>query len=100
MKLCIWPQYELRQSPRRVHLARHEGLIMTALLAHREVTIELLMEVLWPDPDSMPDLWYGNLMVRMHHLRRKLEPFGWTIAVRHGFGWRLEDLTREERLAA
>lgn len=78
---------------------------MTTLLAHREVGVELLMEVLWPHPDSMPDLWYRSLAVCLCKLRRKLAPFGLDIVARYGFGWRLVDLRPErleqdERLAA
>lgn len=100
MKLCIWPVWELREGPLLVHLMPAEGLIMLALLAHREVTMDLLMDVLWPDPDDMPDIWYRSTMVRMSWLRSKLLLFGWTIACRQGFGWRLEEPPREERLAA
>ena len=73
---------------------------MTTLLCHREASLELLVEVVWPDPDDMPDLWYRSLMVRLHTLRRKLEALGWTITVRRGFGWRLEELPQDMRLAA
>ena len=100
MKLAIWPRYELRQAGRRVPLPPHEGLIMTALLSHREASLDLLVEVVWPHPDDMPDLWYRSLMVRLHHLRRALRTFGWTIAVRQGFGWRLVGPSSEGRLAA
>ena len=96
---AAWPPYELREGACRVHLTPYEGLIMTALLGRREVTVELLMEVLWPDPDLMPDRWYEILVVQLSKLRGKLRRCGWTIAVRHGFGWRLAQL-REERLAA
>ncbi len=99
MRLCIWPVYELREGLLRVHLTPHEGLLLTALLGHREVPAELLREVLWPDPDLMPDRWYEILVVQLSKLRSKLRRCGWTIAVRHGFGWRLEQM-REERLAA
>ena len=98
MKLSIWPHYELRHGALRVPLARQEGLVMTALLAHREVRVDLLMEVLWPDPDRMPDLWYRSLAVCLYKLRRKLLPFGMTVAARYGFGWRLLELRRDERL--
>lgn len=100
MKLCIWPRYELRQGALRVPLARQEGLLMTALLAHREVGVELMVEMLWPDPDLMPDLWYRSLAVCLYKLRVKLRPFGAVIVARYGFGWRLEERPRAARLAA
>ena len=59
MKLCIWPKYELRDGGFVVPLARHEGLIMTALLGRRECTLDLLREVLWPHPDDEADTWHN-----------------------------------------
>ena len=100
MKLCIWPVYELREGACRVHLTPYEGLLMTTLLGHREVTVELLMEVLWPDPDLMPDYWYDCLRKHLSRLRKKVRPFGWDIKNRYGFGWHLEELCEQERLAA
>ena len=92
MKFAIWPHYELRDGALRVPLTRQEGLIMTTLLTHREVDTGLLMDVLWPDPDKMPDLWYCSLTTCLHKLRTKLRLFRHTIATRWQFGWRLEDL--------
>ena len=83
----------------RVHLAPQEGLVMTALLSHREVTAELLMEVLWPDPDDMPDTWHDILKILLSRLRHNLRAFGWVIKNRHGFGWHLVE-PNEKRLAA
>ena len=104
VRLCLWPRYALRRGELRVPLARQEGLVMTALLARREVSLDLLVELLWPDPDNMPDLWYRSLAVCLHKLRGKLAPFGLVIAVRYSFGWRLEEAPTstdaESRLAA
>ena len=73
---------------------------MTALLAHREVGVELLVDVLWPDPDLMPDLWYRSLAVCLYKLRAKLRPFGLVIVARYSFGWRLEERPLPASLAA
>ncbi|HEX9768456.1 MAG TPA: hypothetical protein VGA50_04695 [Kiloniellales bacterium] len=96
LRLAIWPEYQLRQGDLRAHLCRQEGLVMTALLAHREVRMELITEVLWPDADRMPDQWYRALAVCLTKLRVKLAPFGYTIAARYGFGWRLIELADGE----
>ena len=88
-KLCIWPYYELRGAFLAVPLSSHQGLMMTALLSHKEVTIEIFMETLWPNPDLMPDCWYCSMTGTMMILRRKLIHFDLGIHNRESFGWSL-----------
>ena len=93
LKLCIYPTWELRVSGVGVHLCPQEGLLMLALLAHPNASEILLSEVLWPDPDEMPDWWGTALDVIAHRLRQKLLPLGHTIISRAHY-YRLEE-TRE-----
>jgi len=100
MKLCIWPDYELREGLLRVYLTDFEGLLMTALLSHREVTRDLLADVLWPDVDDTPDWFHGCIGVHLCRLRQKLRAFGHDIGNRYGGIWWLVEPDEEKRLAA
>ena len=75
MKLCIWPEYELRGAAGRRKLTPQEGLMMTAFFSHPKVTQKILVETLWPIAAQMPDGWYNSLAQVMHRLRKNLRPF-------------------------
>ena len=74
-----------------MHLQPSEGLILMALLGNRIASTDLLVEVLWPNPDDMPDYWNESLVCQISKLRRKLKFFGGNIGAHYGFGWHLEE---------
>src|SRR3546814_4751606 len=43
------------------------------------LTVDDMMEMLWPHPDDMPDCWYPAITQWMVRLNRTLAPFGWTL---------------------
>ena len=53
--------------------------MMLGLLCHKLLLREDLFDMLWPDPDTMPDtfMWLANN--RACTLRAKLKPFGYGI---------------------
>lgn len=58
-----------------------------ALMAQPLVTREQMMEVMWPDPDEMPDWCFSNIGAQLCKLRKNLRPAGWDIRARYGRGW-------------
>ena len=62
---------------------------MLALFGRREVLSNLLIEILWPDPDLQPLDTQCNINRHIFLLRWKLRSFGYTIINRHNFAWRL-----------
>lgn len=93
-RLFLTPHYAVGNRDTSVDLTPFEGRLMTALVFSGEMTRDEAAEILWPDPDRMPDLWHNALWCVLSRLRTKLRPFGWDIESRYGFGWKLE---RHER---
>jgi hypothetical protein len=75
MKLRIWPDYELREGPRRTHLSPILGRMMLCLLGNHLVSKDLFSEAMWPDPNDIPEFWADNMKVRLAGLRGHLRPF-------------------------
>ncbi len=72
-----------------VRLTPQEATVLLAVMARPEVAAAELAELLWPDPDAMPDFWRDNIGAVLCTLNAKLRPFGWDVVARVGFGWRL-----------
>lgn len=65
-------------------------LILLALAFNGRTHRDELIEVLWPDPDEMPDWSHEAIGVKIFRLRQKLAAFGYGINVCYGWGWALE----------
>lgn len=97
VRLHLTPSYGVGNKDVAVGLTPFEGRIMTALAFSQELSAEEAVEILWPDPDRMPDCWLNQITNIMARLRAKLRPFGWDIKARYGFGWRLEKHGNDSR---
>lgn len=67
----------------KTRLTPFEVIVLWAVMARQHVTIDDLMEMLWPHPDDMPDWWRSVIGKIMCDLRAKLRPSGWGIKKRH-----------------
>lgn len=85
--------YRISDGDRSERLEPQEQILLLALMGRPTCTKDLLSEILWPDPDFMPDHWVSLIRLRVHTLRRKINRFGWTISVRYYHGWTLEPVT-------
>jgi len=75
---CVW-----------VQLSPQQATLLFALMCRKEVSKELAAEMVWPDPDTMPDTWSDCIRLLLHTLRAAIQPC-WRILNRPGYGWRLE----------
>ena len=91
--LCMWPDYELRGTWLSVPLTRQEGLLMLTLLSHREVSMELITEIIWPG--AWPDSWRDCAKGLMMRLRDKLRWYDCEINNRRRFGYSINYLGSE-----
>lgn len=89
-RLFITPHYAVGGSDTTVDLTPFEGRLMTAMVFSGELPKDEAAEILWPDPDTMPDHWHSAIFCLMSRLRNKLRPFGWNVESRYGYGWKLE----------
>lgn len=89
-RLRITPHYAVSNESVSVSLTPFEGHMVLAMMGRPELSADLAAEILWPDPDKMPETWLIQIRTVMSRARAKLRPFGWRIASRYGFGWRLE----------
>ena len=74
----------------RTHLSPQEAQLLYAVMARPLVTWDLASEVMWPDPDDMPDFWLDTLRSVACRLNRRLRGHGWRVRREWGIGWRLE----------
>jgi len=81
--------YELREGNRRTLLPPLAGRFMLSLLGRGYVSRDTVIDVLWPDPDVMPETMYKEIHVIVFRLRRALAPFGAEVRNVHGQGYRL-----------
>jgi hypothetical protein len=71
---------------------------MLCLLAEcSDVSREMALRVLYPDPDARPDVKALNMIV--FHLRQALKRHGINIETRWGFGWSFSPAMRVKALA-
>lgn len=68
-------------------LTNNEATILFAAMAHRRVTINDLVEMIYPNPDAEPEWAAAGVRQFCLRLRRKLRPFGWTIRGVPGQRW-------------
>ena len=52
---------------------------MWALMCRKRVSRDELAEILWPDPDDMPETSYNNIKVNIHWARQALRGSEWRI---------------------
>lgn len=64
--------------------------LLWLLMCHREVSIEMIVEALWPDADDMPDAWSVALRTLQHRLRNSLYGSGWVIKTMGRSRWSLD----------
>ena len=84
----FWPPYRLTdKAGRRILLKHNEAQILLALMGNRFLGRELISEVLWPNPDKMPDHYFTRIYQMIRDLREKLEIFGLSIEPKIGFGY-------------
>lgn len=80
-----WPQClrcELKLGPRLMKLAPLEHSLLRALLFnHRSLSIDELIEAMWPDPDYEPEWANNSVKVYVSRLRAK----GIGLATQYGF---------------
>ena len=93
--------FYLVQGKRWQPLIETDGTLLMSFILNGELTEEDVMEIMWPDPDRMPDWWAGSMKVKFHRINSILEPFGWRIKARYNWGWSLkESPAAKERLVA
>jgi hypothetical protein len=62
-----------------VELYRWEVDLIFALMCRPSLTRDEVAEIIWPDPDKMPECWYGGVAQRLLKLREVCEVFGFTL---------------------
>ena len=72
-------------------LTPSELKLLLALMGRPLVSNDLLIEIIWPDPDKMALTAKNVIKVHVLNLRRKLFGSGWGITARHGVGWSLTE---------
>lgn len=98
-RLHITPHYSVSNDAASVDLTPFEGGLLLAMMGRPELSADEAAEVLWPDPDKMPETWLIQIRTVISRIRSKLKPFGWTVASRYRFGWRLERHGTDSRTA-
>ena len=73
-------------------LSPQECDLLFALMAHPFLSHEKLCDIMWPDPDQMPDTWANVIRKVMCVLRQALRHVGseWRISTRWTLGYQLE----------
>ena len=77
--------YELRNNGRCVGLNYTQGLYVLAFFCHPILSEMDLMEIRWPDPDTMPDGWADCLRTETCTLNKLLARVGARIICRQGY---------------
>lgn len=54
------------------HLTPRQELFLLTVMGTPFTSEELMMEIIWPDPDKMPDLWNDILLDIQWHLNKKI----------------------------
>ena len=60
----------------RTGLSSIQGMIVLALLGRPEMTRLDLAEVVWPDPNTMPDVWDATLRSHVCTLNKRIARHG------------------------
>lgn len=66
-----------------------ELTLLLALMGRPFLDRETASEILWPDPDAMPETSYWALHVHFYRLRKLITGSGWMIECFKNEGWRL-----------
>ena len=62
---------------------------LLALMFNPYMTTQELSEAIWPDPDTMPDIWAVGVRQRVFMANRRLKRGGMKITSDQNSGWRL-----------
>lgn len=89
-RICYW--YELHDNNFKVTLTPAEGLIVLYLMYHAYAFNSDLSEVLWPDPDYMPDWSLSVIKAHVCRVNKKLLFFGYKVVNYSCRGYVLENL--------
>ena len=92
-RLRLFPAPALVVDGKAKRLSPQQARLLLALMGRPLLARDMVSEVLWPDPDLMPNEWCNVIDMVFFRLRRKLVGSGWTIKTRTGQGWSLK---REE----
>jgi DNA-binding winged helix-turn-helix (wHTH) protein len=89
-----WAKLSLKQprlfdNTKSVRITEFQSRVLWALMCHRYASHEILLDVLWPDPDATPDTWRWCMTKHVSDLRAALRQFGWEIANEQRAGWTL-----------
>ena len=82
--------YFISSGRRRTPIRDRDAWVRYALMGRGLLTRDEVAAILWPNPDTMPEWWLGQVREHMHRLRRALKAHGWRLPVLWGQGWRLE----------
>ena len=77
--------YELRMNGLRVGFNHTQGLIVLAFFCHKILSEMDLVEIHWPDPDTMPDQWRNCLGSEICRLNKLLVDVGARVIRRQGY---------------
>ena len=94
------PRYNLRISLRypfflsngrvKKRISAQEVNLLWGLMTRRYTTREATAEILWPNPDVMPNDWRNTIGQHVFRLRRALKLFEWTIVFHRLVGYELQ----------
>lgn len=86
------PRFDLKSDDGKIiRLPPAEFKVLLAIMGRQLVTNDLLVEVLWPDPDKMALTATQVIRCHMLRLRKKLSGSKWSIINRRGIGWSLTE---------
>ena len=73
------------------HIIHPQGWrVLWALMCHKRIDRNIMSEILWPDPDEMPDQWLKVIGVVIHRLNETIRLHGYNVKGTYGWGWSLE----------
>lgn len=77
-KLRIWPHYEIEVAGQRRRISPQRGLVLSMMMADRISGRHMAeaADLLWPDPDYMPDFWQDHIRAVCSQVRDTLEQMG------------------------
>ena len=81
-----------------VYFPKAQAKVLLTCMCRRVATKDLLIDVIWPDPDHMPLNAINVISVYITKIRNKIRPLGWDLFCVWGAGYSL--MTLEEAAAA
>lgn len=82
-------RFFLIQDGRKTKLFPQSAQLLYGVMCHPLLTWELGVELLWPNPDTMPEGFRSALTQVVGHLRHSMRGSGWAVEGVWGVGWRL-----------